>query len=87
MPKIEKQGLSIPEMDSQVQGKSISTSNLSWPFISEITRSLTLIVLWGGGLFTPFTKFSKNCMCSHDNNTALTYQISMFDTTIVMTNT
>ena len=28
MPKIEKQGLSIPEMDSQVQGKSISTSNL-----------------------------------------------------------
>ena len=42
----------------------------------------------GGGAKRPCdAKFSENCPCSHNNNTAFMKQISLFDTAIVMTNT
>ena len=42
----------------------------------------------GGGANTPCdAKFCEKCPCSHNNNTALIKQISLFDTALVMTNT
>ena len=39
----------------------------------------------GGGEERPWdAKFSEMCPCSHNNNTALIKQISLFDTALVM---
>ena len=42
----------------------------------------------GRGQVEPYdTKFSEKCPCSHNDNTAVIKQISLFDTAIVMANT
>ena len=50
----------------------------------HIIDALTLIVLEGG---KKKKHFQFLCPCSHNNNTALIKQISLFDTALVMTNT
>ena len=50
--------------------------------------TLTLIVLGEGGTIRPATQnFVKSALWSHNDNTALIKQISLFNTTLVMTNT
>ena len=47
-------------------------------------ESLTLLVLGGGRQNMPCdAKFSEECPCSHNNNTALVKQIYLVDTALV----
>ena len=48
---------------------------------------LALLVLGEGEVESCSAKFCENCPCSHNNNTSLIKQISLFDTALAMTNT
>ena len=62
---------------------SVDVFYMSSPLINSL-----LIVLGGGGLFGPYdANFSEKCPCSHNNYSALIKQLTLFDTSVGMTNT